>query len=121
MQEYVEVTKVDLKDGEELHSFIDEVYKALGRARERMNKSLILSGIYKDHVITRDVEDGRFFKIVMKRSKEGTLELGDAKEVRQVWEEVKTKTEKSEDGKEAEPAPVYIAKAERGVWAGLFR
>lgn len=85
MSEHIEIQKFELREGEELHGFIDEVLKALARHRKKADRSLALRGIFKGHVVARDVESGRFYQVAMSRGDNGEIELGDAAEVRQVW------------------------------------
>lgn len=92
-QAIVEVTKVELVEGEELQGLIKKVIDAVGRHKGKVSKSLGLTGIYKDHVIARDFETGRFFR--MKMVREGAdVVLSDAEEVRQVFVPARQKTEK---------------------------
>lgn len=97
--EFIQVEKLDLREGEELQEFISSVWKALTRHRERTNRSLMLRGIFEDHVVTKDVENGRLFKMQFKRDKGGFIEFGETQEVRQTFVPVK-RTEKNSDAAE---------------------
>ncbi len=92
--ERIEVQKFELTDGQELNDFISMVMKAVTQQRKQLNRSLGLMGIYKNHIITRDMESGKFFKLAMKHDA-NAIELGDPAEVRQVFVPVTNVVEKS--------------------------
>lgn len=96
----IEVRKVELVEGEELQGLVKKVIDAIGRSKGKTTKSIGLTGIYKDHIITRDFESGKFFKMAMERDDAGNVKLGDAVEVKQVFVPAKQKTEKAEDAPE---------------------
>ena len=140
MSQFIEVKKFDLKEGEELMDVVRNIQISLARHREKTNKSVYLQGIFKGFIITRDFENGRHFKMTLKRDKEGDIELGESIEVRQVFVPVDQKKEKAE-GEDHTPqaetieamielanddtAPTYhkIEKVEEkhSVWNGLVR
>ena len=95
MQEFVQVHKVDLLDGEELMDLAKKVMAAITQHRGKIKKSLALQGIFKDHIVVRDMEDGRLFRMKLARSDKGEINLEGMEEVRQTFVPVK-KVEKSE-------------------------
>lgn len=105
MTNFVQVNKVELREGEELQSFIGSVIKALAQHKQKTNKSLMLAGIFKGFIVTRDIEKGTFFKVEMARSEDGLFKLGKVQEVRQAFVPVTQKKEKAE---EQEPTLVAV-------------
>lgn len=123
----IEVCKVELTEGEELQGMIKKVIDAITRSKGKTKKSLHLAGIYKDHIITRDFESGRFFKMKMERDGD-VIKLSDEAEVRQVFVPVKQKTEKAEADQfclvaieaEKDSASVVTVKADTVTVQGLI-
>jgi hypothetical protein len=101
MREFVQVQKIDLLDGEELMELAKKVMAAITQHKGRLNKSLALRGIFKDHIVVRDMESGKLFRMNMKRDDAGAVLLDSMDEVRQVFVPAKTK-------------------AEKAVWSGAF-
>lgn len=95
MTDIVEVTKVDLVDGEELMDLAKKVMAAITQHKGKLSKSLALQGIFKDHIIVRDMEDGKIFRMEMTRSEVGDVALEGLSEVRQVFVPVKEPSEKA--------------------------
>lgn len=125
----VEINKVELLDGEELQTLVKKVVDAITQGKGKTNKSLFLNGIFKDHVITRDWETGKFFKMEMARDGDAITLTGSA-EVRQAFVPVGQKVEKAEDQlsctvaisseKVGEEATVIVVKADAKTVADLL-
>lgn len=106
MQGFVQVSKVDLMDGEELMDLAKKVMAAITHHRGKIKKSLALQGIFKDHIVVRDLEDGRLFRMKLSRSDKGEIALEGMEEVRQTFTPVK-KIEKR-DGAETDLQVVTV-------------
>lgn len=78
----IEIRKLDLAEGEEVLEFGDKVMRALSQSKAKLKKSLRLIGIYNDHIVTRDAESGRLFKMAIAREG-GAVTLGAPEEVQQ--------------------------------------
>jgi hypothetical protein len=87
----VEIHKVDLVDGEEFHELPGKIMRALGRMKGKLKKSLILTHIFKDHVVTFDLETRKKFRLDMSRGNSGEIVLGAPVEVVAVFVPVKGK------------------------------
>jgi hypothetical protein len=135
MRHFVEIQKFNLLEGEELMSVVRRIHDALTQHRQRTNKSIFLSGIFKSFIIVRDLENGRLFKMDMKRDGEGNIELGDSEEVRQVYVPIKAKEQKSEEDDtslaeaqvdamlevaEKSEAPQYLEVPKDNIWKGIL-
>lgn len=92
----MEIAKVDLKDGEELMDFVNQIRESLTQHGQQTNKSLFLHGIYKGFVIVKDRESGLLFKLEVGRDDQGTLKLGEATPVRQAFVPLSTQKTESE-------------------------
>lgn len=92
----VAINKVELLDGEELMDLAKKVMAAITQNRGKIKKSLGLVGIFKDHIVVRDFENGQLFRMEMKRDDAGNVQLDGMEEVRQVFMPLKPKTQKSD-------------------------
>ncbi len=92
----VEISKVELLEGEEMQTLIKKIQDAITQGKGKTNKSLFLHGIFKDHIITRDWETHKFFKMELSRDGEG-VKLSSSTEVRQAFVPIGQKVEKAED------------------------
>lgn len=90
---FVEVNKVEMPEGMEMLDFGGTIMGMLAQAKAKLKKSLMLIGIYNDHIVTKDRETGKLFKMSL-ATKDGEIDLGEPVEVRQQFIEVKAKTEK---------------------------
>lgn len=87
---------VKLQEGEELMDFVNKVMDAVAQHRQKTERSVFLTGIFKGFIITRDLESGKFFQMKLGRDKEGLIKLGDPIEVRQTFVPVTQQALKSE-------------------------
>ena len=78
----IEIRKLNLAEGEEVLDVGDKVMRALARSKAKLKKSLRLIGIYNDHLVTRDAETGRLFKMALSRDGDAII-LGSPEEVQQ--------------------------------------
>lgn len=111
---FVEVTKVDLMDGEELMDLAKKVMSAITQHKGKLRKSIGLLGIFKDHIVVRDFDSGKLFRMEMKRDDRGSVNLDGMVEVRQVFVPVKQAKEKSENSMEAVSIPELTVIVEDG-------
>lgn len=130
---HVAVTKIDLREGEELWDFIDAVWSAV-----QMNRIVLadgsldawLVGIYNDFVVVQDMNTGRHFQSKFVRNADGSFEFSDPVEVKMVFVPV---TSDEQDAGEAEKAVskaatsapkveqiVDVAKAASSKWSGIL-
>jgi len=93
MSMLIEINKVDLVDGEELMELARKVQAAITQHKGKLQKSLGLIGIYKDHIVVRDWEDGKLFRMDMKRDDKGEILLADMTPVKQAFIPVRQKAE----------------------------
>lgn len=84
MKTVIEITKDVMVEGEELNDTITKVFRAVRSAGTAKERILSVSGIYKDHVVVRDAEDGTYFRMPMQRSDKG-LSLGEPEPGRMVF------------------------------------
>lgn len=119
----VEVEKVDLMDGEELMELPRKIMASLTRTKSKLNRSLILTHIFKDHIVTLDIETRKKFMMSMERDDKGAIKLGQPQEVKTKFVPVKENTTKSEDGVEVveTDAPIEVEVEEPGFWGGQFQ
>lgn len=89
MSHKVEVKKVDLMDGEEQMQLVDKVIAALAQQNGKLKKSLSLRGIYKDHIVVRDTESSRMYRMKMSRDDSGGVQFEGMEEVKAVFVPVK--------------------------------
>lgn len=89
----VEIRKVELLDGEEMHQFGSKVAKAV---RAIMDNAY-LYGIYKDHVILREWRTGNFIRMDLRREGEG-VQLSNSQKVRQTFVPISSSVKKSDKG-----------------------
>jgi len=97
MSSKIEVHKVELVDGEELMQMVDKVIAAVTQSKGKLKKSLSLRGIFKDHVVVRDAESGKMFRMKMTRDDKGQVALEGMEEVKQVFVPVKQKADGAGD------------------------
>jgi hypothetical protein len=121
----VEVSKVDLMDGEEFGELPRKIMQSLTRTKSKLNRSLILTHIFKDHIITLDLETRKKFKMSLERDEKGVIKLGQPEEVKAAFVPVKQTTSKNDDGEEVieTDAPVEVeVTVEPGApfWGGRF-
>jgi len=120
-QQIVEVYKIDLKDGEELGELPGKIIQALGRFKTKLSRSLILTHIYKDHVITLDCETRKKFRLSLSRDENGNIQLGEPEEVKAVF--VPIKNLKKDEGGSEDCEPEYLVDLEiekADFWGGKF-
>lgn len=114
---------IDLGDGEELQDFVRKVINSVTQQRLRMDRSIGLVGIYNSHVILRDFENNKFFKMDHTRDGEG-IALSNLTEVRQTFVPVPDVGEGDEKVEKSEGPPemelVKIQK-EENFWAGVLQ
>lgn len=108
MNQFIEVQKVALREGEELMDFVRAVQMALRQQGHARSASPSLQGVYNGAIVTRDMESGKFFQHTVKREDGGTVELGEPVEVRQVWVPVDTQKEDDKDEGKAEWSTAMI-------------
>jgi hypothetical protein len=116
MEGYVQVSKVDLVEGEELMDLAKKVMAAITQNKGKTNRSLGLMGIFKDHIVVRDFEDGKMFRMEMKRDETGSVLLDGMEEVQQKFVPVKPKATKEEE----EQGKGETTKRDGGLWRGIF-
>ncbi len=126
MKHFVEVEKqVRLMDGEELMELPRKIMQALTRTKSKLNRSLILTHIFKDHIVTLDIETRKKFRMSLDRDDKGVIKLGQPEEVKAKFVPVKENTTKSEDGEEVtetdahEEVEVEVNKV--SFWGGKFQ
>ncbi len=88
---------IDLREGEELQSFVKQAIAAVGRVAGtdgKANESLFLRGIFKSTLVAMDFETGKFTQFPFTRDSEGVINLGKGVEVMQVFVPTTQKTEK---------------------------
>ncbi len=104
---------IDLRDGEELQGFIKEAISAIRRVKGvdgKANDDMFLTGIFKDHLVARTLEKGKFFRFQFTRDGSGVLKLGKGMEVKQIFAPVAA-VEKSEDPDQHVEVMLAIAKS----------
>lgn len=92
-KQHVAVSKLALREGEELWTFVDAVWMAVQTNRVVLADGSLdawLMGIYDDHVIVQDGNTGRLFKATFERDAKGEFVFGDPVEVRQIFVEIET-------------------------------
>lgn len=88
---HVRVSKLKLREGEELWQFMDAIWNAVQTNRIVLADGSLdawLVGIYDDHVIVEDGNTGRMFKSVFTRTADGEFSFAEPVEVRMVFVEV---------------------------------
>jgi len=98
MDPFVQVQKVDLVEGEELMDLAKKVMAAITQNKGKTRKSLGLLGIFKDHIVVRDFEDGKLFRMEMKRDDGGNVLLDGMEEVQQKFVPLKPKVQQKSEG-----------------------
>ena len=119
----IEVSKIDLREGEELQKVVRSIVDTLRSDDEvhKTSKELGLRGIFKDHIVTQDFTTGRMFKFDLARDEAGTIKLSNPVEVRMTFVPVEAKNADGTVTKSDEPAPKYIeAPVAKGLWAGVL-
>lgn len=94
----VVVEKVDLVEGEELMDLAKKVMVAITQNKGKTKRSLGLLGIFKDHIVVRDFEDGKLFRMEMKRDDDGNVLLDGMDEVKQTFSPVKPRPSTKAEG-----------------------
>lgn len=85
---HVAVSKLELREGEELWDFVDAVWSAVQTNRVILADGSLdawLMGIYDDFVIVQDGNTGRLFQAAFTRNAKGEFEFGEPVEVRQAF------------------------------------
>lgn len=85
---HVAVTKLELRDGEELWDFVDAVWMAVQTNRVVLADGSLdawLMGIYDDFVIVQDGNTGRLFQAAFTRNETGEFVFETPVEVRQAF------------------------------------
>lgn len=121
----VEVNKVDLMDGEEYGELPRKIMQSLTRTKSKLNRSLILTHIFKDHIVTLDLETRKKFRMSLERDEKGTIKLGQPEEVKATFVPVKQTTSKDDAGEDVitTDAPVEVelpVEAKAPFWGGIF-
>lgn len=106
----IEIKKLDLIEGEEVLDLGDKVMKALAQSKAKLKKSLRLIGVYNNHVITRDAETGRLFKMDISRDGSAVV-LGSPEEVQQSFSTLKELKEQRSLKEAAEKERIAAEKA----------
>jgi len=98
MKDTVYVIEVEkfIADGEELQDTIGKVMRAVRDAGSAKQQIFQLMGIYKDHVVVRAADDGQYYRLSLKLSEKGALELGDPEPGRVLF----VPFEKAKDGED---------------------
>lgn len=96
MGEYIVVEKIQLADGEELMDLPRKIMAELTKQKAKLKRSLILTHIFGDHIVTRDLETRKRFRLELSRTDGGNIKLGKPEEVRTMFVPVKQKTSKAE-------------------------
>jgi hypothetical protein len=101
-KEFVVVQKMELLPNEELMDLVDKVCQCVGEFRTKSERKVNLIGIFDDHIVVKDFDTGRCFKMQMERAEDGTVKVdGQMVEVRQTFVEVgKGKDKDTEGGKD---------------------
>ena len=92
---FVVVEKVELLDGEEMMELAKKIMSAIAQNKGKLNKSLALQGIFKDHIVVRDMETGKMYRMKLARSEGGEISLSGLEQVRQTFVPVKQAAEKA--------------------------
>lgn len=117
--EFVVVGKLDLPEGVEMWDFAGMIMEELTRQKAKLDRSLSLHGIFNDHIIVRDRETAKLYKLAISLDGDGTLVFGDQVEVRMEYVPVKTnKSEKSEVQKHV--LSEEIRKRKVSFWHGIL-
>lgn len=119
--DFIQIEKVELLDGEELMSLPRKIMDAMGRHKAKLNRSLFLRGIFNKFIIAKDFETGRMFQMDMSRDQDGDILLGNPVEVKQTFVPVKQAAAKAEDGSDvkADDRPTYIKLEKESLWKGI--
>lgn len=128
---HVAVTKLALREGEELWDFIDAVWSAVQTNRIVLADGSLdawLVGIYDKFVVVQDGSTGKHFKSEFTRSAEGEFIFSDPIEVRMVFVPVNTGDGDADDlvasaVTKAASAPVEmveVAKSGTSKWGTLL-
>jgi hypothetical protein len=114
--EFVIVEKMELLPNEELMQLVDKVISSVDGFRTKSERKVHLIGIFDDHIIVRDNDGGRCFKMNMSRGQDGLVELdGTLIEVQQKFVEVdkdKKEDDKKVDEKDKQEVPVQCSSCE---------
>lgn len=125
---WVSVSKIALRDGEELWDFVGALATAVHTDRVILaNGSLdaMLQGIYDDHVIVQDWNTGKLFKATFSRAADGSFSFGEPEEVMLIFVPVDAGDEDDEvERAVAKRAPTVVERvnigAASGKWAGVL-
>lgn len=122
-KKWVEVQKLELREGEEIWDFIDALWTATFTSRVILADGSLdvwLHGIYDKFVIVQDGNTGRFFRAEYSRNDDGTFVFGEPEEVSMQWIPVSSGSDEDAE-KVAKRAParwVEVSKT-RGKWSGV--
>lgn len=110
---HVAVSKLALREGEELWEFVDAVWMAVQTNRVILADGSLdarLMGIFDDFVIVQDGNTGRTFKSTFTRNEKGEFAFAPPVEVRQVFVEVEAADEDVERAvaKRRADAPEFV-------------
>jgi len=128
---HVAVSKLALREGEELWDFMWTMVEAVQTNRIILADGSLdawLQGIYDDHVIVQDGNTGRMFKANFTRDANGEISFSDPVEVRMEWVPVESAAPEmgGEDvqrvEKRAAPEVKYVEVMKRsgGKWGGIL-
>lgn len=121
--QFVEVYKIELSEGEELNELPNKIVQALGRFKSKLSRSLILTHIYKDHIITMDCETRKKFRLELSRDENGNVKLGEPEEVKAVFVPVKNLKKDEAESENSEPDNLIVVTVEiekSDFWGGKF-